>query len=216
MQGLMLRDVQSVLCLGAHADDIEIGCGGTLLQLVEANPQLHVSWIVFSANERRHDEALDSAKRFLGGAASRGIEIFDYRDSYFPDQWSQIKERIAGLAQSLSPDLTFTHRLDDRHQDHRVIAELTWCAFRNHFVLEYEIPKFEGDLGQPNFYSPLARRECDEKITNLVECFPSQADKQWFDPELFRGLMRLRGSECHAPNGYAEAFHCRKATFSTA
>lgn len=214
MQGLTLTEVDTVLCLGAHSDDIEIGCGGTLLQLIAANPQLSVHWVVFSGGKVREGEARASAERFLAGAAHKSTEILDFRDSFFPDQWARIKEAIARLSKRVTPDLIFSHRLEDRHQDHRVIAELTWCAFRDHLVLEYEIPKYEGDLGQPNFYSPITEQICDDKITAVVECFESQSDKPWFDAELFRSLMRLRGSECNSPTRYAEAFHCRKTTFA--
>lgn len=212
MQGVKLPAVDSVLCIGAHADDIEIGCGATLLELIAANPQLHVQWCVFSAAEIRASEARASAERFLAGVSERAIDVFAFDDSYFPNQWAQIKETMSGLAKHINPELIFSHRLDDRHQDHRVLAELTWCAFRDHLILEYEIPKYEGDLGQPNFYSPISTRSCDQKIAILLECFASQSNKPWFDEELFRSLMRLRGSECNSATRYAEAFGCRKTT----
>jgi LmbE family N-acetylglucosaminyl deacetylase len=216
MRGVTLENVDSVLCLGAHSDDIEIGCGGTLLELIAANPRLSVQWCVFSGGEVREPEARKSAERFLDNVDNKSVEIYDFRDSFFPDQWGRIKETIARMAKQLQPDLIFSHRLEDRHQDHRVIAELTWCAFRNHFILEYEIPKYEGDLGQPNFFCPLSEHVCEKKIVTVVECFQSQSDKPWFDAELFRSLMRLRGSECGSPSRYAEAFGCRKATMQVA
>lgn len=212
MHGVTLKDVNSVLCLGAHADDIEIGCGGSLLQMIDANPHLHVHWYVFSGDSKRKQEAISSAERFVSGAQKTTITTFDFRDSFFPDQWSQIKTCFADIANKIKPDLIFTHRHNDRHQDHRVMSELTWCAFRNHLILEYEIPKYEGDLGNPNWYMPISKRYCGKKITNLLDCFESQLDKPWFDAELFRSLMRLRGSECNSSSRYAEAFHCRKAT----
>ena len=135
------------------------------------------------------------------------------RDSYFPDQWAEIKACFSDLSKRIKPDLIFSHRPDDRHQDHRVISELTWCTFRDHLILEYEIPKYEGDLGNPNWYLPISKRYCGKKITTLLECFDSQLDKPWFDAELFRSLMRIRGSECNSRSRYAEAFYSRKATF---
>lgn len=213
MRALTIPNLHSVLCLGAHSDDLEIGCGGTMLQLLKANPRLDVHWVVFSGGEARAAEAKTAAETILRGAATKSIELFDFRDSYFPDQWSAIKGRIAEIASEITPDLILTHHLNDRHQDHRVIAELTWCAFRNHLISEYEIPKFEGDLGKPNFYVPLSAADCEQKIGILMDCFASQTEKRWFDADLFRALMRLRGSECNAASGYAEAFHCRKATF---
>jgi LmbE family N-acetylglucosaminyl deacetylase len=212
MHGVTLNDFNTVLCLGAHADDIEIGCGGSLLQMIDANPQLHVHWCVFSGDSVRNREAKASAEHFVSGAEKRSVHIHDFRDSYFPDQWADIKECFEDLAKQIKPDLIFTHRPDDRHQDHRVISELTWCTFRDHLILEYEIPKYEGDLGNPNLYLPISKRYCGKKITTLLECFESQLDKPWFDSELFRSLMRIRGSECNSPSRYAEAFHCRKAT----
>ena len=211
MQGLMLEDVNSVLCFGAHSDDIEIGCGGALLELIDANPQLHVHWCVFSGGTQRDRETRLSAARFLKNASDATVEVFEFRDSFFPDQWGRIKETIARVAQHVQPDLIFSHRLEDRHQDHRVIAELTWCAFRNHLVLEYEIPKYEGDLGQPEVYWPISKVRCEEKVSTLIECFESQLGRPWFDQELFHSLLRLRGSECNSPTKYAEGFYCRKS-----
>ncbi len=210
MRGVSLVDVDSVLCLGAHADDIEIGCGGTLLKLIAANPNLSVHWCVFSGSDVREAEARGSAERFLAGAGERTIEVLDFRDSFFPDQWASIKAVVSSIANRVKPDLVFTHRLEDRHQDHRVIAELTWCAFRDQLVLEYEIPKYEGDLGQPNLYAEIPNEICEAKIAAIVECFSSQGGKPWFDADLFRSLMRIRGSECNSASRYAEAFYARK------
>lgn len=213
MQAFTIPHIHSLLCFGAHPDDIEIGCGGTMLRLLKAHPNADVHWVVFSTGKVRGAEAQASAERILSNTATKSIELLDFRDSYFPDQWAAIKDRIAKIASKVDPDLIFTHHLHDRHQDHRVLAELTWCAFRNHCIFEYEIPKFEGDLGKPNFYAALSAIDCEQKIDILMKCFGSQTDKNWFDPELFRALMRLRGSECNAASGYAEAFHCRKAIF---
>ncbi len=213
MHGVRLQDVNTVLCLGAHADDIEIGCGGSLMQMIDANPHFHVHWCVFSGDPVRKKEALASAEHFVSGAEKSSVETFDFRDSYFPDQWADIKNCFADLSKRIKPDLIFSHRPDDRHQDHRVVSELTWCTFRDHLILEYEIPKYEGDLGNPNWYLPISKRYCGKKITTLLDCFESQLDKPWFDAELFRSLMRIRGSECNSTSRYAEAFYCRKATF---
>ncbi|QDV44006.1 GlcNAc-PI de-N-acetylase [Stieleria neptunia] len=211
MLGFQLRNIQTVLCLGAHSDDLEIGCGGAILDLIASNPDVRIHWCVFSADQQRAAEARTSAAKFLAGAADHRVEIFAFRDSFFPNHWGEIKETLSDLSKRVQPDLIFTHRLEDRHQDHRLIAELTWCAFRNHLILEYEIPKYEGDLGQPNLYWTLSRAITQQKIDHLLEAFATQADKPWFDAELFQSMLRLRGSECHAPSKLAEGFYCRKA-----
>lgn len=210
MQSLQPAAVRSVLCLGAHADDIEIGCGGTLLQLLAERPAVHVTWMVFSAAGERKDEALASANEWLSGAGSATVRLLNYRDSFFPAAWAEIKEEFAALARELSPDLIFTHRRDDAHQDHRVLGELTWCAFRNHTVFEYEVPKYEGDLGQPNVLSPLTPEAAEQKLALLEKHFASQHGKPWYDRETFAALLRLRGLECHSASRYAEGFYARK------
>jgi len=202
--------VSHVLCLGAHADDIEIGCGGTMLTLLEADPSLAVTWVVFSAEGERAEEARRSAENFLAGAASRQILIHSFRDGFFPYSGSQIKEAFEELASRVTPDLVFTHYRHDLHQDHRVLAELTLNTFRNHFVLEYEIPKYDGDLSQPNVFVPLEASLCHSKVDLILTSFKTQANKRWFSEDLFRSLLRLRGMECNAPSNYAEAFHGRK------
>lgn len=199
-----------ILLLGAHSDDIEIGCGATILRLRSELPTLSIHWLVLSANGVRADEAGASARDFLSGVADPVVEVFDHRDGHFPAQFSEIKQRFEELKGRFAPDVIFTHERDDRHQDHRVVNELTWNTFRNHLIFEYEIPKFDGGLGNPSVFVPVEKALCDEKIALLLKNFRSQAAKQWFDPELFRGLMRLRGLEGAAPSGYAEAFHCRK------
>lgn len=198
-----------LLCLGAHSDDIEIGCGGTVLALLEKYPAVEVKWVVFSGEGVRAREARDSAELFLERAVQKTVVVNEFRDSFFPAQWEAIKESFEGL-KSFSPDLVFTHFRDDLHQDHRVISDLTWNAFRDHLVLEYEIPKWDGDFGNPNAYVPLERRLCELKINNLLKAFKSQAGKHWFDNETFLSLMRLRGVEANAPGRYAEAFYARK------
>ena len=199
-----------VLCLGAHADDIEIGVSGTLLGWIASGVRLDVVWCVLSATGSRRQEALAGAAGILEGAASRRVEIAEFRDGYFPYQGAEIKAWIEDLKRSTEPDLVFTHRKDDAHQDHRELAKLTWNAFRDHLVLEYEIPKWDGDLGQPNTYVAMSRAVLARKIELLESCFGTQRSKDWFDAETFRGIARLRGMECRAPEGYAEAFVGRK------
>jgi len=200
----------SILCLGAHSDDIEIGAGGTILSLAAAGMKLHVHWCVLSGRGQRSDEAQASARDFLRDAASRSIEIDDFEDSYFPSRSREIKERLIGLRERTSPDLVFTHRSDDAHQDHREVCSLTWNVFRDHLILEYEIPKWDGDLGRPNFYVPLPAPIMDRKAELLLGHFGTQRSKDWFDAETFRGLARLRGVECRSASGFAEAFVVRK------
>lgn len=202
--------VRRVLAVGCHADDIEIGCGGTLLTLCRAFPGLEVSWVVLAARDEREREARASAEAFLAPAARSEIEIHGFRDSFLPYAGGEVKEVFQDLAQRIDPQLIFTHTRDDLHQDHRLACELTWNAFRDHVVLEYEVPKVDGDLGRPNVYVPLAAAIVEEKIALLHRHFPSQTGKHWFDAETFRGLMRLRGMEAIAPERYAEAFVARK------
>jgi LmbE family N-acetylglucosaminyl deacetylase len=199
----------TVLCLGAHCDDIEIGCGGTLIELSRRHPQARFVWAVFAGDEVREQETRAAAAALLAGA-SVTVEVHRFRESFFPYVGSQIKDAFESLRSRVTPDLVLTHHLSDRHQDHRMLAELTWNTFRSHAILEYEIPKYEGDLGQPQVYCPLAAESAELKIRTLLECFPSQRGRQWFDAELFRGLLRLRGIECNSPSQYAEAFHARK------
>ncbi len=199
-----------VLCLGAHADDIEIGCGGTTLALLEANPSLAVTWVVFSAAGARADEARQSAEAFLSATTRRDIQLHEFRDGFFPHYGAQIKEVFEELKTSLSPDLVLTHYRHDLHQDHRVLSDLAWNTFRNHLILEYEIPKYDGDLGVPNCFVPLEESHCRRKVDILMKCFRSQTSKRWFTEEIFRSLLCLRGMECNAPSKYAEAFHARK------
>ena len=201
-----------ILCLGAHCDDIEIGCGGTLLRLLAERPGSSVDWVVFSANPEREREGRASAAEFLRGASAHKVQIQGFRESFFPAAWSEIKEHFGRVRRGVEPDLVFSHYRHDLHQDHRVISELTWNTFRNHLVLEYEIPKWEGDLGSPNLYVPLPRGVADTKVELLHRHFASQADKPWFRPDTFHGLMSIRAVECQAPEGRAEAFHARKLT----
>jgi LmbE family N-acetylglucosaminyl deacetylase len=200
----------TVLCLGAHGDDIEIGCGGTLLRLLAACPDTAVHWVVLSADALRTGEAIDSAKAFLGDARSKTILVNHFRDGFFPFLGAEIKEQFEELKTKVSPDVIFTHHRGDLHQDHRLIGELTWHTFRAHLILEYEVPKYDGDLGAPNVFVPLDESVCRRKIQTLLSSFPSQRRKHWFDEDTFLSLLRLRGMECHAPSRYAEAFYARK------
>jgi LmbE family N-acetylglucosaminyl deacetylase len=205
-------DRLSVLCLGAHSDDIEIGAGGTLLSLQERGVRLDVHWCVLSGDGERESEARTSASDFLFAAERSQIEIMAFRDSFFPEQGDAIKSWFAGLRERVDPDVILTHRRDDAHQDHGHVCRLTWNTFRDHCILEYEIPKWDGDLGQPNLYMPISASALKRKIDLLIQHFGSQRSKQWFDAETFLGLARLRGMECRAPERFAEAFVGRKLT----
>jgi LmbE family N-acetylglucosaminyl deacetylase len=200
----------TILCLGAHCDDIEIGCGGTLMELHRRHPDLRFVWVLFSGAGERERETRAAAAALLGSNANVTVEVHDFRGSYFPHSAASIKDAFEELRSRVTPDLIMTHYLADRHQDHRVLAELTWNTFRRHAILEYEIPKYEGDLAHPGVFCPLSSETVDHKVATLLDCFPSQRSHQWFDAELFRGHMRLRGVECSSPTRYAEAFHARK------
>lgn len=197
-----------VLCLGSHCDDIEIGCGGTLLRLLAENQGCHVDWIVFSSTSARRREALTGARLFLQEAKSSNVVIHRYRDGFFPYLGGKIKDEFERMKGKLRPDLIFTHGRGDLHQDHRLINELTWNTWRNHMILEYEIPKYDGDLGSPNLFVPLDQGVCRKKVTYLHQAYRSQAGKHWFAEETFLGLLRLRGVESAAE--FAEAFYARK------
>ncbi len=196
----------TVLFLGAHSDDIEIGCGGTALRLVESYPTAKFHWVVFSADDDREVEARSSAAGFLENASNTTVEVLRFRESYFPSVHDQLKDEFERLKGRVNPDLIFTHRLEDRHQDHRTISELTHNTYRDHFVLEYEIPKFDGDLGKTPIYVPLNSVQMDSKVNLLMENFASQKERSWFDPDTFRGLGRIRGVECNSPGRFAEGF----------
>jgi LmbE family N-acetylglucosaminyl deacetylase len=209
--GFHLKDGQAlqILCLGAHSDDIEIGCGGTILMLAEQYPDAAFHWIVFSAESIRETEAERSAAGFVTPPRLRTRLFKKFRDGFMPFVGAEVKEVFESL-KSTSPDLIFTHSRKDAHQDHRLLAELTWNTFRDHFILEYEIPKYDGDIGQPNVFVPLDLDTCDRKVSRIMDGFPSQHPKRWFQKETFLSLMRLRGMECNSPTGYAEAFYLRK------
>jgi LmbE family N-acetylglucosaminyl deacetylase len=203
-------DRLSLLCLGAHSDDIEIGAGAMLLGLMERGVKLDVHWCVLSGGGVRDDEARKSANDFLAKAHCAKIEIKSFRDGFFPEQGEAIKQWFEELKGRINPDLILTHRRDDAHQDHQLVCRLTWNTFRDHQILEYEIPKWDGDIGQPNVYVPVSAAALARKIELLMAHFGSQRSKQWFDDETFRGLARIRGMECRAPERYAEAFFARK------
>ncbi|MGD6934016.1 MAG: PIG-L deacetylase family protein [Candidatus Bathyarchaeia archaeon] len=199
-----------ILCLGAHCDDIEIGCGGTLTRIIQETPGAQVYWAVFSGNEERRLEAKKSAQVFLEKVFAKTIDIQNFKESYFPFVGDQIKDYFEQISNNFSPDLIFTHHSEDAHQDHRLISSLTWNTFRNHLVLEYEIPKYDGDLGVPNVYFTLSKNDVELKVTRLLEHFKSQSSRQWFDPETFKAIMRIRGIEINSSSKYAEAFYSRK------
>lgn len=198
-----------ILCLGSHSDDIEIGCGGTILRLVEQYPGCEFHWVVFSAIGVRESEARRAAQLFAGSHL-KGPLLKTFQDGFMPYVGSEVKAVFENDLKALSPDLIFTHNRNDAHQDHRLIAELTWNTFRDHLILEYEIPKYDGDLGQPSVFVPLEREVCEKKVRYLMDAFESQRTKRWFAPDTFLSLMRMRGMECNAPSGYAEAFYCHK------
>ncbi len=202
--------LRRVLVIGSHADDIEIGCGGTLLTLTRTIPELEVDWLVVAAPGERGEEARESAAAFLSAAGASRVEVHGFRDGFLPYLGDEVKDLFEELKSRVDPQVIFTHTRDDLHQDHRLVCELTWNTFRSHLILEYEIPKVDGDLGRPNLYVPLSEAIAAEKVLLLEQHFPSQGGKHWFDRETFMGLMRLRGMESIAPERYAEAFTCRK------
>jgi len=214
MIGLNLKPARAgglqVLCLGAHSDDIEIGCGGTILRLAAEQPGCAFHWVVFSAKGDREGEARRAAELFTKNAKLQNLQMKHFPDGFLPFVGADVKAVFEELKQNVAPDLVFTHNRKDAHQDHRLLAELTWNTFRNHLVLEYEIPKYDGDLGQPNIFVPLETDTCQRKVSSILEAFRSQANKHWFEESTFLSLMRLRGMECGAASGYAEAFYARK------
>jgi LmbE family N-acetylglucosaminyl deacetylase len=199
---------KTLLLLGAHADDIEIGCGGTILTLASAHPDLNILWVVFSGEGNRRPEARSSAQLFLKGVDRTKVVVKQFKTSFFPAQLKAIKRYFESLKHKFEPDIVFTHHREDRHQDHRLLSDLTWNTFRDHLILEYEVPKYDGDLGMPNLFVPLDKAVCRRKASYLCKVFRTQGDKHWFTEDTFLALMRLRGLEC--ASGYAEAFHCRK------
>jgi LmbE family N-acetylglucosaminyl deacetylase len=202
-----------ILALGAHSDDIEIGCGGTILRLAAERCGIEMLWVVFVATGERATEARASAGTFLEGLATAKVVIRDYPDRFLPYAGGAVKQEFETLKHEFSPDLIFTHYREDRHQDHRLISELTWNTWRDHFILEYEVPKYDGDFASPNFFAALPASTIDRKVDLLLKHFPSQTEKHWFTADLFRAVARIRGMECNAPEGFAEGFYARKARF---
>ena len=202
--------VNRVLCLGAHSDDIEIGAGGTLLKLARQSSDLEVWWVICSAPVPRAEEAHRSAEEFLSSVSRKQVMIGSFRESYFPSEWPAIKEWFEELKAKINPDIVFTHYRHDRHQDHRVLSDLAWNTFRNHLILEYEILKYDGDLGQPNVFIPLPEEIASRKVDLLLKHFRTQSTKHWFTRDTFEAMHRIRGVECASASGRAEAFYCRK------
>lgn len=207
-------DGLSVLCLGAHADDIEIGCGGTVLTLLDERDDVHVDWVIFSATGEREAEAKASANMFLSAAASSSVTTLAFRDGFFPWEGAALKEVFERLKREVDPDLIFSHRRDDRHQDHRTVSDLTWNTFRRHVILEYEVPKYDGDLGQPNVFVGLTEDVLRRKTSFLMRSFSTQREKAWFTDDTFLSLARLRGIECPGDPMLAEGFWGRKLPLS--
>jgi LmbE family N-acetylglucosaminyl deacetylase len=206
-KGLTLK----VLCIGAHSDDIEIGCGGTVLRLLAEYEAAEVHWVVLGSRGKRDGEAASSAKKFLAGAGKRKITIKNFRDGYFPYGGGEVKNFFEEMKKEASPDVIFTHYRHDLHQDHRLVSELTWNTYRDHLILEYEVVKYDGDLGAPNLFVHLNEATCKKKIDIMMESFKTQAGRDWFTPETFLSVMRIRGVESRAPEKYAEGFYCRKS-----
>jgi len=199
-----------ILALGCHSDDIEIGCGGAILRLGVEHPGCVFHWVVFSAIGVRAAEARHAAAQFVDPLRLKGPVLKTFPDGFMPFVGADIKPVFEELKRAVSPDLIFTHNRRDAHQDHRLISELTWNTFRNHLILEYEIPKYDGDMGQPSVFLPISLEMCEKKVRLIMDTFRSQCDKRWFQRETFLSLMRLRGMECNSPSGYAEAFYGRK------
>jgi LmbE family N-acetylglucosaminyl deacetylase len=204
--------LRRVLALGSHSDDIEIGCGATLLALSRARPEVEVTWVVLGAEGKREREARASAEAFISAATRSDVVIHGFRDGFFPYIGGEVKEVFEELKSRLDPDVILTHARHDLHQDHRLVCELTWNTWRDHLILEYEIPKYDGDLGAPNVFVPVSEEIAREKVKLVFDAFKSQTTKHWFDEQLFLGLMRVRGMEGRSPSGYAEAFTCRKVS----
>jgi LmbE family N-acetylglucosaminyl deacetylase len=203
-----------VLAIGAHPDDIEIGCAGTILKLIEQEAISEFLWVVLSGKGERADEARRSAEALLEEVPRSEVVVRDFPDGFFPYEGQRIKDFFEQLKADFSPDVVFTHQRADLHQDHRLSCELTWNTFRDHLILEYEVPKYDGDMSAPNTFVPIEESLHRRKIDHLMSYFGSQLSKRWFKEELFSSLLRLRGMECNSPSSYAEAFFCRKAVLA--
>jgi len=200
----------TVLCLGAHSDDIEIGCGGTILRLLSEYEDVNVHWVVLGSKGQRDAEAIESAEGFLTKAKQKNVIVKNFKESYFPHVGDEIKDFFEKLKREVSPDIVFSHYRHDLHQDHRVVSELTWNTYREHVILEYEVIKYDGDLGSPNLFVHLNEEICGKKIRILMDSFKTQANRDWFTKDTFFSMLRIRGIESRAPEKYAEAFYCRK------
>lgn len=205
-----LRGVKRILCIGAHSDDIEIGCGGTLLRLIEQSNDLEVYWLVFCSNPVRSKEAQKSADWFLRNIKRKTIVIKSHRDGFLPYIGGEVKDFFEELKRTFTPDVIFTHYRHDLHQDHRLLCDLTWNTYRSHLIFEYEIPKYDADLRSPNVFMPITRAQCQRKAKALMRFFGTQRNKHWFSEDLFIALARIRGIEANSPTQFAEGFHCRK------
>lgn len=203
-----------ILCIGSHSDDIEIGCGGTLLKILRRHPMAHLHYVVYCAGGKRADEASAAIGRIVRKESKLSLHLFDYRDGYLPYEGGGPKEDLQDIAADVDPDVIFTHFREDAHQDHRLVSEITRNIFRDHAILEYEIPKFDGDLGRPNFYSVLSEQQLERKIQIIIDSFKTQSDKHWFTAETFRSIARIRGIEAGREHTYAEAFFVQKALFA--
>ena len=204
----------NVMFIGAHSDDIEIGCGGTILSLLESQADVEVTWVVLSGRKERRREAELSASRFLENATNKKIKFGSFTDGYFPSEKAAVKGFFESELKSVNPDVIFTHARGDLHQDHNVVNQLTWNTFRDHLILEYEVPKYDGDLGNPNVFVPLTSTQIEAKVSILEDVFKSQAGRHWFRDSLFRGMAAIRGMQCASASGYAEAFYNRKAVLT--
>ncbi len=217
MAGLSLSDAitgNQVLVLGAHCDDIEIGCGATLVDLAERSPDLKFHAIIFCSDPEREKECRKGLRTLLGEKADLTMDFGGLRDGFLPYRAEEAKQFLIDKATGLSPSLIFTHSYNDLHQDHRFVCEITWQVLRDGLLLEMEIPKYDGDLGRPNVYFPLSQQAVEKKISTLMTCYPSQLTKQWFKDETFEAMLRLRGVECKADTGMAEAFYASKIILS--
>jgi len=219
MLGLSLQNPRKraprFLFIGAHADDLEIGCGGTAIELARRYPRSTFRWVVLSGDSTRHAEARRAVRALLGTSVKIDLELHSLRESHFPSQLPDIKATLERLKKDAQPDVVLSHFGGDLHQDHRTVSEAVWNTFRDHLILEYEIPKFDGGLGSPSFFVPLGKLALRRKVGTLMKVFKSQHGKRWFTPDTFHGLMRLRGIECNAPSGFAEAFYARKIVLGT-
>lgn len=210
MLKIRFDELERILCIGSHSDDIEIGCGGTILRMLAEKRQIEVFWVILSDRGDSSEEAVRSAEVFLREARDKKIVIKNFRDAFFPYCGLEIKEYFEELKQKVSPDVVFTHRREDMHQDHRLVSELTWNTFRDHVILEYEIPKYEGDLGSPNLFVTLSEATCRRKVETICNIFQSQRSKKWFSPDTLWALLRIRGVESNSPSKFAEGLYCRK------